>query len=247
MNDQRLTAQCRDNGVGIERVQGPTTRVPYLRRRERGPDSIKRAGEAETVEGAGCVRPHPKAGTDRGKIARPLQDRHMVVVTSQRRCCGQPCNSGADNDDSHTSALLARQPAPSRTPPGRTREVRQLTMKRHINDGRWDDLGVRLTAGRDIGAALARYGAANLTYAPVGATRGHLPPGYRHTERRVRIGAGAEAFGRAADAVLTWEMHRRSGLTVAAEGPAVEGRTVVLGLGKGLKLLIPCRLVYVVD
>jgi len=42
-------------------------------------------------------------------------------------------------------------------------------------------------------------------------------------------------------------MHRRSGLVVAVEGPAAEGRTVVLGLGVGLKLLIPCRVVYVVD
>jgi uncharacterized protein (UPF0548 family) len=42
-------------------------------------------------------------------------------------------------------------------------------------------------------------------------------------------------------------MHRRSGLVVAAEGPAVEGRTVVLGLGMGLMLLIACRVVYVVD
>jgi uncharacterized protein (UPF0548 family) len=106
---------------------------------------------------------------------------------------------------------------------------------------------VRLTAGRDLDAALGRYRSPELTYAPVGATSGDLPPGYGHTRRRVRIGTGADAFGRAADAVLTWEMHRRSGLVVAAEGPAVEGRTVVLGLGMGLMLLIACRVVYVVD
>ena len=106
---------------------------------------------------------------------------------------------------------------------------------------------MRLTPGSDLDAALARYQTAELTYAPVGATRGDLPAGYGHTHRRIRIGAGAEAFRQAADAVLTWEMHRRSGLIVAAEGPAMEGRTVVLGLGVGLKLLIPCRVVYVVD
>jgi len=106
---------------------------------------------------------------------------------------------------------------------------------------------VRLSTGRDLDSALARYLDAELTYAPVGATSGDLPTGYGHTQRRIRIGAGAETFNRAADAVLTWEMHRRSGLVVAAEGPAAEGRTVVLGLGVGLKLLIPCRVVYVVD
>jgi uncharacterized protein (UPF0548 family) len=42
-------------------------------------------------------------------------------------------------------------------------------------------------------------------------------------------------------------MHRRSGLAVASDGPATAGQTVVLGLGLGLRLLIPCRVVYVVD
>jgi len=106
---------------------------------------------------------------------------------------------------------------------------------------------VRLWAGRDLDAALARYENAELTYTPVGATAVDLPPGYEHNERRIRIGAEAETFSRAADAVLTWEMHRRAGLVVAAEGPAVAGRTVVLGAGVGVKLLIPCRVVYVVD
>src|SRR5437868_9932838 len=110
---------------------------------------------------------------------------------------------------------------------------------------RWDDPNVRLTAGRDLDATVAKYRSAEVTYAPVGATRGDLPAGYGHTQRRVRVGTGEEAFGRAADAVLTWEMHHRSGLVVAAQGPAVEGRTVVLLLGVGLKLVIPCRVVYV--
>jgi len=106
---------------------------------------------------------------------------------------------------------------------------------------------VRFTAGRDLDAALARYQTAELTYAPVGATSGDLPTGYNHTQRRTLIGAGADTFTQAAEAVLTWEMHRRSGLVVTAAGPAVEGMTVVMGLGAGLRLLIPCRVVYVVD
>jgi uncharacterized protein (UPF0548 family) len=38
-----------------------------------------------------------------------------------------------------------------------------------------------------------------------------------------------------------------SGLAVAAEGPAEDGRTVVLGIGRPLVLVMPCRVVYVVN
>ena len=112
---------------------------------------------------------------------------------------------------------------------------------------RWDDLAVRLTAKRNLHGELARHQGAELTYTEVGATRGDLPDGFGHTRRRVRIGAGREAFDRAARTLLSWEMHRRSGLTVAVDGPAAPGRTVVLGLGLGVSVVIPCRVVYVVD
>ena len=46
---------------------------------------------------------------------------------------------------------------------------------------------------------------------------------------------------------MSWEMHRRSGLTVAAEGDAISGRTVILGLGRRWQLVVPCRVVDVVD
>lgn len=106
---------------------------------------------------------------------------------------------------------------------------------------------MRLTATQRLQESLARYRAVEPTYEPVGATRGELPAGYRHTRRRVRIGTGKAVFDRAVRALLTWEMHTRSGLTVAADGPVELGRTVVLGLGVGLSLVIPCRVVYVVD
>lgn len=106
---------------------------------------------------------------------------------------------------------------------------------------------MRLTATRDLERALARYRNAEPTYEPVGATRGELPHGYGHTRRRVRLGSGPAAFDRASRALLTWEMHRRSGLAVATDGPAEPGRTVVLGLGIGLALVIPCRVVYALD
>jgi uncharacterized protein (UPF0548 family) len=42
-------------------------------------------------------------------------------------------------------------------------------------------------------------------------------------------------------------MHSGAGLTVAADGPAEVGRTVVLGLGRPMSLIFPCRVVWTVD
>jgi uncharacterized protein (UPF0548 family) len=42
-------------------------------------------------------------------------------------------------------------------------------------------------------------------------------------------------------------MHRDSGLAVAYHGRATEGSTVVLGAGRPISLVIPCRVVYVID
>lgn len=62
-----------------------------------------------------------------------------------------------------------------------------------------------------------------MTFRPATAT-----PSVESASEQEKMGA----FRRAADAVLTWEMHRGSGLVVAVEGPATEGRTVVLELGR---------------
>ena len=60
---------------------------------------------------------------------------------------------------------------------------------------------------------------ARLSYPEVGASLDDdLPEGYRHSERRVRVGKGREAFDRAADAVMSWQIHRGAGLTVLASG-----------------------------
>jgi uncharacterized protein (UPF0548 family) len=42
-------------------------------------------------------------------------------------------------------------------------------------------------------------------------------------------------------------MHRKAGLAVAADGPAEPDRTVIFGLGLGVVLVVPCRVVYVID
>jgi uncharacterized protein (UPF0548 family) len=94
---------------------------------------------------------------------------------------------------------------------------------------------------------LTRYEGRDFTYDEVGATRGLLPAGYHHTRLRRQVGRGQGGFAQASDVVMRWDMHRGAGLKVAASGPAAEKRTVVLGAGAVGCLVIPCRVVYVVD
>lgn len=83
-----------------------------------------------------------------------------------------------------------------------------------------------------------------LTYTEIGATRGPLPRGFHHVERRVDIGSGRDGFDRAASALMGWDMHRGAGLRVNASTPTAEvGSTVAMSLGW---IRIPCRVVYVV-
>lgn len=106
---------------------------------------------------------------------------------------------------------------------------------------------MRLIRTSQLDTALAGYDRQSFTYHDVGATRGQPPAGYHHSRLRRAVGHGDRDFARAAEIVRSWDMHRGSGLAVAATGPATEGRTVVLAVPKPLGLLIPCRVVYVVD
>ncbi|XVU23048.1 DUF1990 family protein [Actinoplanes sp. CA-054009] len=85
-----------------------------------------------------------------------------------------------------------------------------------------------------------------LTYREVGATRDEvLPGGYGHVSRDVRIGSGRPAFEAAAEALFTWQMHRRAGLTVVGHPPrAAVGVDVTLRLAW---IRIPCRVVYTIE
>jgi uncharacterized protein (UPF0548 family) len=106
---------------------------------------------------------------------------------------------------------------------------------------------MRLARRSGLAGLISVYETATLTYTEVGGTQHELPDGYSHTRRGTRLGSGRVSFGAAADAVLSWQMHRRSGLAVAAEGPAAEGMTVILGMGRPLVLVMPCRVLYVVN
>jgi uncharacterized protein (UPF0548 family) len=93
---------------------------------------------------------------------------------------------------------------------------------------------------------VARWSSEPLTYAPVGATReGPLPDGFHHLRERFELGHGDAAFAHAATLLMTWQMHARAGLRVAASGDAIEpGAVVLCRLGP---LPIPCRVLWVRD
>jgi uncharacterized protein (UPF0548 family) len=111
-------------------------------------------------------------------------------------------------------------------------------------------------AGKDVlvrfmgfNADLGTYRTAGLTYPERGATRGPLPPGYRHESRREWIGAGTATFDRAVTALLGWHMHRRAGFAVVMAEPTAEPESViVMRLGPPVVgLVVPCRVVYTIN
>jgi len=89
---------------------------------------------------------------------------------------------------------------------------------------------------------------AELTYDQVGRTAGWLPPGYHHLRRSVVIGAGSGVFAAAADCLLSWKVHSRAGLQVAASRPTAQlGAVVLLRMGAGpVRVGAPCPVVYAV-
>lgn len=98
-------------------------------------------------------------------------------------------------------------------------------------------------------ATVDRLEDAEWNYAEVGATASGLPVGYHHVRRERILGHGQATFANASSQLLTWDLHRRSGLTVAASTPsAAEGTNVLLGFGwSRFRLGIPCRVVRVLD
>jgi uncharacterized protein (UPF0548 family) len=84
-----------------------------------------------------------------------------------------------------------------------------------------------------------------LTYAEVGATANGMPTGYHHIDKSAVIGHGRDRFEQAADQGMRWGMLRGAGLRVEATAPvAAVGAEVLVHLGP---VVVPCRVVYVVD
>ncbi|MET9645118.1 DUF1990 domain-containing protein [Streptomyces syringium] len=89
--------------------------------------------------------------------------------------------------------------------------------------------------------------APRFTYPEVGATgRDPLPGGYSHLRVSTPTGHGRAVFEAAADAVLTWGMHRAAGVRIAdGTPPAAYGVTVTPGVGIGpLRISGPCAVAW---
>jgi len=89
--------------------------------------------------------------------------------------------------------------------------------------------------------------AAPVTYPAAGATATTPPTGYRFV-RLYRV-LERRDFESAVKDLMSWRVHQRAGLRVAASGPLVQpGAVLEMRLGIGaLALRIPCRVIYVVD
>lgn len=90
----------------------------------------------------------------------------------------------------------------------------------------------------------------DLTYPEVGSSRDEpLPAGYQHVVRLARIGVGADVYGRVADGVMRWQIHRGAGLRlVPSADRAAVGATFVSRLGRWpLRLSVPCRVVWAAE
>lgn len=73
----------------------------------------------------------------------------------------------------------------------------------------------------------------------------------RRFRREAHLGAGADLFHRAGAALIDWQMHRRAGLVVVADGTATPGRVVTLrprtGPAAWLRLTARCQVTEVID
>ncbi|MEU6812284.1 DUF1990 domain-containing protein [Streptomyces sp. NPDC046831] len=89
----------------------------------------------------------------------------------------------------------------------------------------------------------------SFTYEEVGATRkdpASFPPGFHTMHVRTRVGEGHDVFDRAAEALLTWQMHRAVGVGVDATAErAAPGVDVTVTLAGVIKA--PCRVVWTVE
>ncbi|MFC7307457.1 DUF1990 family protein [Streptomyces monticola] len=85
---------------------------------------------------------------------------------------------------------------------------------------------------------------APFTYPETGATRQGppLPDGYHHLRVTTVVGTGPADFRAAAEAVLTWRMHRAVGVRIDSTAErAAPGVEVTVGLGP---VRAPCRVVW---
>ncbi|WP_070008715.1 DUF1990 family protein [Streptomyces abyssalis] len=91
-----------------------------------------------------------------------------------------------------------------------------------------------------------------LNYPGAGATAdatGSRPAGFRTLHVSTQVGSGGADFELAAEAVMTWRLHRAAGVRFVTEARrAAPGVEVLVGLGwGGLRVNAPCRVVWTAD
>ncbi|HEY8730272.1 MAG TPA: DUF1990 domain-containing protein [Acidothermaceae bacterium] len=104
-------------------------------------------------------------------------------------------------------------------------------------------------SGRSRDEILGSLARQPFSYREVGATASVLPTGYHQVRRSDLIGHGRDCFEAAADALMTWQMHRRAGLHVdASDERARVDAVVLMRLGPSWSMVrVPCRVVYEVE
>ena len=100
-----------------------------------------------------------------------------------------------------------------------------------------------------IGRFLAAERSLPFSYPEVGASQDGAPPGYPVNHHRGRLGAGAEVFARAVEALRSWKMYELAWTKLCwPEAPIAEGAVVgVLGRHFGVWSLNACRIAYVIE
>lgn len=74
------------------------------------------------------------------------------------------------------------------------------------------------------------------------------PKGFGHVDKDLMVGSGPEAFAALAEGIMTWQIQKRSGLSVKAPPRAAVGVRVVSGFGVGaLRLPVPCEVVWALE
>jgi uncharacterized protein (UPF0548 family) len=109
---------------------------------------------------------------------------------------------------------------------------------------------LRISAGpTTLRRMLAETAGAPFSYRDAGASRGPAPSGYRPIERRAVVGHGPAAFQRLADGIVSWQVHRESGVAVLAAAPRAAPAVEVALAARtaGLVIVMSCRVIYVLD
>ena len=107
---------------------------------------------------------------------------------------------------------------------------------------------LRRPTNADLAALLARCADADLTYAPVGGSLGGAAPSGLERHHWTTPLSGPSAFGRGADAIRAWAVHRGAGLDVLADGPIAVGTNVAMSAPLPIGFVeLTCRIVALVD